>query len=62
MTCYAVLCAVSEQGHYEEKLINDIFHSRMYNKLARPVENESEAITVTFGVSLQQIIDVVRVM
>lgn len=51
---------VSEQGHYEEKLIDDIFHSRMYNKLARPVKNESEALSIRFGVSLQQIIDVVR--
>jgi hypothetical protein len=31
-----------------------------YNTLNRPVLNESEALMLTFGVTLQQIIDVVR--
>ena len=30
-----------------------------YNKLERPVANESEAVVLTFGLTLQQIIDVV---
>ena len=30
-----------------------------YNKLERPVANESEAVQLTFGLTLQQIIDVV---
>ena len=29
-----------------------------YNKLERPVANESEAVVLTFGLTLQQIIDV----
>ena len=52
--------AESEQGYYEEKLIEDIFKTRNYQKLARPVENESDALVVKFGLSLQQIVDVVR--
>ena len=47
-------------GHYEEKLIDHIFNNRMYNKLARPVKNESEILLIKFGLALQQIIDVVR--
>ena len=30
-----------------------------YNKLERPVVNESDAVVLTFGLTLQQIIDVV---
>ena len=32
----------------------------MYNPYARPVENELDALKVVFGISLQQIVDVVR--
>ena len=52
----------SSQGWYEEKLIDDIFTGRRYNKLARPVENETEALRVNFGLSLQQVVDLVRGM
>ena len=33
-----------------------------YNKLERPVANESEAVVLTFGLTLQQIIDVVIII
>ena len=31
-----------------------------YNRLERPVQNETEAVILYFGLTLQQIIDVVR--
>jgi len=48
-------------GAHEKRLLRDLFgDERQYNKLERPVANESEALTVKFGLVLQQIIDVVR--
>jgi hypothetical protein len=32
---------------------------QQYNKLERPAVNESDAVVLTFGLTLQQIIDVV---
>jgi len=46
-------------GPHEERLIDDILRNRNYTALARPVAEESEAVVVTFGLSLQQIIRVV---
>jgi len=46
-------------GPAEERLIDEIFKVRRYQKLARPVRRESEAVDVVFGLSLQQIIAVV---
>jgi len=46
-------------GRHEERLIDEIFEVRKYQKLARPVKRESEAVDVEFGLSLQQIIAVV---
>ena len=54
-----LFCAESQQGYHEERLINDIFYKRGYQKLARPVKNDSAGLEVNFGISLQQIIDVV---
>jgi hypothetical protein len=42
---------------HERRLLNDLLET--YNKLERPVVNESEAVILTFGLTLQQIIDVV---
>jgi len=54
--------AECEGGAREKRLLNDIFGDvRQYNKLERPVVNESDALTVKFGLVLQQIIDVVYV-
>jgi len=48
------------QGPNEKRLFNELFGvSRGYNRLERPVVNDSEALVVKFGLVLQQIIDVV---
>ena len=52
----------SLQGPHEERLIDDILVRRRYNRLARPVSRESDALEVKFGLALQQIIDVVRAL
>lgn len=44
-------------GFGERKLLNDLMH--FYQKLERPVANESEAVQLRFGLTLQQIMDVV---
>ena len=44
-------------GPHERRLINDLMSK--YNNLERPVANESEALVLKFGLTLQQIIDVV---
>ena len=46
-------------GAHEERLIDEIFETRRYVKYARPVLRETDALNVEFGISLQQIIDVV---
>lgn len=49
--------AESCQGPHEKRLLNNLLSS--YNTLERPVANESEPLEVKFGLTLQQIIDVV---
>ena len=44
-------------GPHERRLINDLMRS--YKSLERPVANESEAVVLKFGLTLQQIMDVV---
>jgi len=53
-------CVECVGGVHEKRLLNDLLgnHSH-YNRLERPVANESDALAVTFGLVLQQIIDVV---
>ena len=58
-TLYCVCLTVTRQGAMERRLLNDLFITREYNKLERPVRNETEALTVEFGLTIQQIIDVV---
>ena len=48
-----------ECGVMERRLLNDLLINRSYNKLERPVYNETDPLTVVFGLTLQQIIDVV---
>ncbi|TRY67140.1 hypothetical protein TCAL_15794 [Tigriopus californicus] len=43
-------------GYYEKKLLDDLLRS--YNPMERPVVNESDPLLLTFGITLQQIIDV----
>jgi len=45
------------QGPHEKRLLNHLLST--YNTLERPVANESEPLEVKFGLTLQQIIDVV---
>jgi hypothetical protein len=49
----------SIQGPHESRLIKKLMKN--YNELSRPVKKETDAVEVVFGMSLQQIIDVVRV-
>lgn len=51
-------CADTVQGPTEEKLYDHLL--RRYNSMIRPVTNDSETLTVRLGLSLMQIIDVVR--
>ena len=44
-------------GPHERRLLNDLLEH--YNTLERPVYNESEPLQLLFGLTLQQIIDVV---
>ena len=55
-----MFCATAASGGpHEERLIDDIIRNRNYTPLARPVAEESDAVIVSFGLSLQQIIRVV---
>lgn len=47
------------QGPHEKRLLNHLLSMDNYNTLERPVANESDALEVRFGLTLQQIIDVV---
>ena len=48
-------------GANERRLINDLglYNVSVYNKLERPVVNESQTLNVSFSLVLQQIIGVV---
>ena len=46
-------------GSAETRLLEDLMN--YYQKLERPVANESEAVQLKFGLTLQQIMDVVGI-
>lgn len=50
----------SLQGYHEKRLLNHLLNN--YNLLERPVANESDPLEVRFGLTLQQIIDVVSML
>ena len=52
-----ILTVGSLGGTAERMLLNDLMLH--YQKLERPVANESEAVQLKFGLTLQQIMDVV---
>ena len=54
---YPLYFPVIVAGPHERRLINDLMRS--YKNLERPVANESEAVVLKFGLTLQQIMDVV---
>ena len=43
-------------------MLEHLFVNSNYTKLERPVLNESEPVQVNFGIILQQLIDVVRMV
>ena len=45
-------------GEAERRLLQDLLE--YYQKFERPVANEAEAVQLKFGLTLQQIMDVVR--
>uniref|UniRef100_A0A670YT76 Neurotransmitter-gated ion-channel ligand-binding domain-containing protein n=1 Tax=Pseudonaja textilis TaxID=8673 RepID=A0A670YT76_PSETE len=47
---------VSLQGEYQRKLYRELLKN--YNPLERPVANDSQPLTVSFSLSLRQIMDV----
>lgn len=49
------------QGQNERHLLHFLFKEKHYNPLERPVANESKPIIIKFGITLQQIIDIVRI-
>lgn len=51
-------CSGSLQGEYQRKLYKELLAN--YNRLERPVVNDSAPILVELGLTLLQIIDVVR--
>lgn len=54
------MCIVCSGGSSERRLLTYLFDKSGYNRLERPVVHESDFVNVSFGVVLQQIIDVVR--
>ncbi|KAL8197106.1 UNVERIFIED_CONTAM: Neuronal acetylcholine receptor subunit alpha-7 [Gekko kuhli] len=50
------LVHVSLQGEFQRKLYKELLKN--YNPLERPVANDSQPLTVSFGLSLMQIMDV----
>lgn len=57
--CALAIYQISDsfQGSHEKRLLNTLLMN--YNLLERPVANESDPLEVRFGLTLQQIIDVV---
>ena len=51
--------AESEQGPYEVKLIEMLLSKSQHMMLSRPVRDEENAVDVSFGIFLQQIVGVV---
>ena len=53
----SLLITGSRAGSHERRLLNDLMTH--YQKLERPVLEESQAVSLKFGLTLQQILDVV---
>ncbi len=55
---HLVIIDVTVKGaQFEEQLYEDLLYN--YNRIARPVKNSSEILTVKFGAALIRLIDVV---
>jgi hypothetical protein len=46
-------------GSHQKRLLEKLF--RNHNVLERPVENESDTLTVSLGLAIQQIVNVVSI-
>lgn len=57
ITKMCLVSVVSHQGPSQRKLYHDLMSG--YNPLERPVFNDSQSLSVYFGLSLMQIMDVV---
>ena len=57
--CVSVLSDEWTHAHAEDQLFKRLFIG--YNKWSRPVQNTSDVVIVKFGLSIAQLIDVVRV-
>ena len=57
-TCFKNISG-SLGGSHERRLLNDLMTN--YQKLERPVVDENQAVTLKFGLTLQQILDVVNI-
>lgn len=57
MSCCGCVTLVTLQGEHQRRLYKDLMQN--YNPLERPVYNDSHSLTVHFGFSLMQIMDVV---
>ena len=57
--CFFVIAGVNG-GENEKRLLEYLLAPHRYNLLERPVANEKETLHVSFGLTLMQIIDVVR--
>ncbi|CAF3057603.1 unnamed protein product, partial [Rotaria sp. Silwood2] len=44
-------------GSHQRRLLKDLFTEEQHNKLERPVQNDSEALSVDLKFSLMQIVD-----
>lgn len=51
----------TQASEQERALLKKLFHSN-YDKNERPVVNDSDTVTVVFGLTLNQIVDVVRII
>ncbi|XP_071964743.1 neuronal acetylcholine receptor subunit alpha-7-like isoform X2 [Antedon mediterranea] len=58
LVCILIVVPVVEPGEHERRLMNDLLSKFPYREFARPAINESDALTVAMGMTLQQIMDV----
>ena len=55
---FSLFLAATSANFYSKKLYDDLLKSGRYNKLIRPVGNNSDRLTVKLGLKLSQLIDV----
>ena len=58
----AVVVVVCHANEDAKRLYDDLLRKSGYNKLVRPVANNSEKLTIKLGMRLSQLIDMVRTL